>query len=86
MQIEYSKTAAKALQRMEKDLRNRIHDGIIGLTETPPRGDIKPLQGYKDGRYRLRIGGYRVVYRYDSRGTIIVLVILDVGARGDVYK
>ncbi len=26
MRIEYSKTAAKALQRMDKALRNRIHE------------------------------------------------------------
>lgn len=86
MPIEYAKSAAKALQRMDKDLRKRLHDAIMGLTRTPPEGDIKPMQGYKDGRYRLRVGGYRVVYRYDSRGTMIVLFIIDVGARGDVYK
>ena len=86
MRIEYSKTAAKALQRMDKALRNRIHDAIIGLTKIPPEGDVKPLQGYRDGRYRLRVGGYRVIYRYDSQGTIIVLYIIDIGARGDVYK
>lgn len=86
MPIEYSRSAAKTLQKMEKPLRQRIHRAIIGLTKTPPEGDIKPMQGYKDGRYRLRVGGYRVVYRYDSRGTMIVLYIIDVGARGDVYK
>lgn len=86
MPIEYAKSAAKALQRMDKGLRHRIHDAIIGLTKTPPEGDIKPMQGFKDGRYRLRVGGYRVIYRYDNRGTMIVLFIIDVGARGDVYK
>lgn len=86
MPIEYAKSAAKALQRMDKGLRHRIHDAIIGLTKTPPEGDIKPMQGFMDGRYRLRVGGYRVIYRYDNRGTMIVLFIIDVGARGDVYK
>ena len=86
MPIEYAKSAAKALQRMDKGLRHRIHDAIIGLTKTPPEGDIKPMQGFKDGRYRLRVDGYRVIYRYDNRGTMIVLFIIDVGARGDVYK
>lgn len=86
MSIEYSKSAAKALQKMDKALRQRIHHAIIGLTKTPPEGDIKPMQGYKDGRYRLRVGGYRVVYRYDERGNMVVLYILEVGARGDVYK
>lgn len=86
MPIEYSKSAAKTLQKMDKALRQRIHHAIIGLTKTPPEGDIKPMQGYRDGRFRLRVGGYRVVYRYDDRGNMIVLFIIDIGSRGDVYK
>ena len=86
MRVEYSKTAAKALQRMDKAMRLRIRDAIDGLTQTPPRGDIKPMEGKPSGRYRLRVGGYRVVYRYDNDGVMTVLFILDVGPRGDIYK
>lgn len=86
MRIEYSRTAVKALQRMDKSLRKRIHDAILGLTETPPRGDIKPMEGKPSGRYRLRVGGYRVIYRYNDSGTMIVLYVIDVGPRGDIYK
>ena len=86
MRIEYSKTAVKALQRMDRSLRNRIHEAILGLTETPPKGDIKPMEGKPAGRYRLRVGGYRVIYRYDANGAMIVLYVIDVGPRGDIYK
>ena len=86
MQIEYSKSAVKALQRIEKRQRLAIRDAIHGLTLTPPQGDIKPLQGYKDGRMRLRVGAYRVIYRYGDNGEMIVLYIMDIGARGDIYK
>jgi len=86
MRIEYSKTAAKAIQRMDKAMRNRIREAVEGLTETPPRGDIKPMEGKPAGRYRLRVGGYRVIYRYNQEGAMVVLFILDVGPRGDIYK
>ena len=86
MPIEYAKSAAKALQRMDKGLRHRIHDAIIGLTKTPPEGDIKQMQGYTDGRQRLRVGKYRIVYRYDIDGTMEILLIMDVDSRGDIYK
>ena len=86
MTIEYSKTAAKALQRMEKKLRNRIHEAIKGLTQQPPVGDIKPMEGKPAGRYRLRVGGYRVIYRYDEKGAMIILYVIDVGPRGDISK
>lgn len=86
MRIEYSKSAVKALQKMEKGLRNHIRDAIQGLTMTPPQGDIKPLEGKPEGRYRLRVGGYRVIYRYNTDGTMVILYIIDIGTRGDVYK
>lgn len=86
MRIDYSKSAFKVLERMEKSLRMRIVKAIEGLTLTPPQGDIKPLQGKPEGRYRLRVGGYRVIYRYDMDGLVTVLFVIDVGARGDVYK
>ena len=86
MRVEYSKMAAKAIQRMEKAMRQRIREAIEGLTQTPPKGDIKPMEGKPAGRFRLRVGGYRVIYRYDQDGTMIVLYILDVGPRGDIYK
>ena len=38
MRIEYSKDAAKYLQRMEKQKRQHIHEAILGLTVTPPKG------------------------------------------------
>jgi mRNA interferase RelE/StbE len=86
MRIEYSKAAVKALKMMEKALRLRMKNAIEGLTETPPKGDIKAMKGDSAGRYRLRVGGYRVIYRYDHDGVMTVLYILDVGPRGDIYK
>lgn len=86
MQIEYTRTAVKAINRMDKAQRLRIRTAIEGLTLKPPRGDIKPMQGTPSGRYRLRVGGYRVIYTYRQDGTMEILCILDVGPRGDVYK
>ena len=86
MQIEFTKAAVKALSRMDKHQRMRIRDAIEGLTLKPPKGDIKPMQGNPSGRFRLRVGGYRVIYTYRQDGTMEILSILDIGARGDIYK
>ena len=59
---------------------------IKGLTEKPPKGDIKPMQGYKDGRLRLRVGKYRVIYRYTKDGEVEMLMVMEIGSRGDIYK
>lgn len=53
--------------------------------ETPPKGDIKTLQGYTDGRQRLRVGKYRIIYNFLG-SEIEILYIFDVDSRGDIYK
>lgn len=86
MKIEYSKKAAKYINTLDKPTKQRIKAGIEGLTEKPPKGDIKPLQGYSDNRKRLRIGKYRIIYNYGNNGEIEILYIMDVDSRGDIYK
>lgn len=86
MEIRYSKAAVKAINSMNKATKERIRAGILGLTQKPPQGDIKPLQGYHDGRLRLRIGGYRIIYKYGLENQLEILHIIDIGSRGDIYK
>lgn len=43
MEIRYSKAATKAIRGMDKATKKRIHEGILGLTEKPPKGDIKVM-------------------------------------------
>ena len=86
MEIQFKKSAVKAINRMDSATKARIREAIEGLTMKPPKGDIKPMQGYEGGRYRLRVGKYRIIYRYDVSGAVEILLILDIGARGDIYK
>ena len=57
MKIKYSRDALKFLSKLDKKSVERIRAAIQGLTLDPPIGDIKPMQGYNDGRKRLRVGG-----------------------------
>ena len=86
MEIRYSKAAVKAINAMDKPTKNRILVGIEGLTHKPPLGDIKTMQGYNDGRQRLRIGKYRIIYKYTLEMELEILHIMDIGSRGDIYK
>ena len=86
MEIRYAKAAAKYLESLDRDTKRRILAGIMGLTQKPPVGDIKTLQEYSDGRLRLRVGKYRVVYRYDRDGAIEILQVLNIDSRGGIYK
>lgn len=86
MQIKYEKAAVKYLKELQRPQRNLILAAIEKLTHHPAEGDIKPLSGYKDGRYRLRVGKYRVIYKYLGEYDIEILCIMDIGSRGDIYK
>ncbi len=85
MEIRYSKVALKVLSKLDNVTRNRILAGIAGLTQKPPIGDIKAMQGTKN-EFRLRIGKYRIIYYYTLEGYCEILYIDKIGSRGDIYK
>lgn len=78
MNIEYSKRAVKAINNMDSRTKRRIKAGIEGI----PNGDIKPLKGSL-GSYRLRIGGWRIIFSYPAKDTVL---IDKTDPRGEVYK
>lgn len=84
LEIVYSKSAAKAIKSLDNKMKQRMKTAIEGLIEIPPKGDIKKLQGANPVVYRLRIGKYRVIYKYDDEKNI--LFIKAIGSRGDIYN
>lgn len=84
--IKYSKDALKFLAKLDQKSVARIRSAIAGLTQNPPIGDIKVMQDYTDDRKRLRVGSWRVIYRYGEEQKIEILYIIDIGNRGDIYK
>ena len=86
MQVQYSKKAAKYISGLDRPTKLRIKQAIEGLTESPPKGDVKFLQGFSDGRRRLRVGKYRIIYNYISEERIEILCIMNIDSRGDIYK
>ena len=75
---EYSKQAAKYIDGLDKKTQHRLKEGI----EKIPDGDIAPYKA-KFGYFRLRIGGYRILFRWISFEQIFVAII---DSRGQVYK
>ena len=73
----------RALERLPLHWQKRIVAKIREVAADPyaPNNNLAKLQG-RDG-YRLRVGGWRVIYEID--GGRLVMLVLDVGARGGVY-
>ena len=68
MKISASEQVAEWLSRLAPEPKRRVRAALKGL-ETR-RGDIAPLHGELEGFYRLRIGGYRIVFRVMRRQSI----------------
>lgn len=70
------------LARRERELYKRIANVLDSLQENPWQG--KMLKGKLKGRYSYRVGAYRIIYAV-FRNQLLVVVI-DIGHRRDVYK
>ncbi|UDL04007.1 type II toxin-antitoxin system RelE family toxin [Marinobacter sp. CA1] len=82
--LTYKKSALKALRKMPRPQAQKLQCELSVIAKDPYAysGDWKPLKG--EPYWRLRQGGYRAVCSIDD-GELLVLV-LKVGPRGDVYK
>ena len=80
--IEFKKSAEKFLKSRPRKVQIRILSKIYIL---PSGNHIKKMEGY-DNRYRLRIGDIRVIYEIHTDETILVVLVMEIGNRGDVYK
>ena len=81
--LEIKAKARRALDRMPRDLRERVMHQIESLAAGPFAVglDVKRLKGF-DG-FRLRVGDWRVIYQIDQ--SRIVILVLAIAPRGDVY-
>jgi mRNA-degrading endonuclease RelE of RelBE toxin-antitoxin system len=84
--IEVSHEFSKSVEKSDQTTKGRILGAIIRLSKEPcvSIGDtLKPLLDDK-GRWRFRIGDYRLIYLPQKGKKIVSL--LDFGSRGDIYK
>lgn len=78
--IVIEKPAMKFLLKQPQNQRERL---LKAINRLPFEGDIKPMNGY-DGLFRLRVGTYRILYSIEN--DVLIVRVLNVGNRGDVYK
>lgn len=81
--ISYVPSAVKAIRKLDKWTARRLLDAIGQLAREPrPPGCVQLKGG--DGELRIRVGAYRVVY--DVRDEELVVLVLRVGHRREIYR
>jgi mRNA interferase RelE/StbE len=81
--IEVSRTAEQQLRKLDVEDRRRVVQALIGLGEDPHPPGSRKLSGYTDV-FRIRVGVFRVIYSVEGRKLIVI--ILKLGHRKDVYR
>ena len=81
--ITYVPSAAKAIRKLDKPTARRLLDAIEALADDPrPPGCIQLKGG--DGELRIRVGDNRIIY--DVQDDALVILVLRVGHRREVYR
>jgi len=80
-EVSYTRSAAKAIRKLDAQTRSQVRAAMDRLREDPLRG--KPLQLTLKGLRSWRTGEWRIVYRV-THDRLEVLVVA-VGHRREVY-
>ena len=78
--LEIGDEALEQLRALPKDQRRLIGQKLT-LLQDGLRGDVKKLRG-QDGKYRLRVGSYRLLFTLE-KDLIFVYMVKD---RKDAYR
>jgi mRNA interferase RelE/StbE len=81
--IEFKRSAAKALKKLPKPDRRRIRDKIDSFAENLPDPATTKMKG-DNPFHRIRVGDYRIIY--EIPGDILVIMVLKIGHRKEVYR
>jgi len=83
--IVLTKEAAKYYQKSDKRTKRLLNQCFEDLKASPLNGpNIKRLHGELVGLYRYRVTCLRVIYSVKEENVIVVIVAI--GSRGDIYK
>ncbi|MGK9050326.1 type II toxin-antitoxin system RelE family toxin [Xaviernesmea oryzae] len=84
--IEYSDTALKKLEKLDRKSARAIADYMderIAPCDNP-RDFGKALTGSLKGRWRFRVGDYRVIC--SIREERLIVLVIDLGHRREIYR
>jgi mRNA interferase RelE/StbE len=80
--VTLKKKAIKSLTKINEPYYSNVKEAIYALANNPRPSGCKKLKG-RDA-YRIRIANYRAIYEINDE--ILLVDIVDVGHRKEVYK
>jgi mRNA interferase RelE/StbE len=71
--LHISSPAAASFNKLDEQVRTRLHDDIAALADDPYPPNSKALRANLKGLRSLRTGDYRTAYVPDERGRIVYI-------------
>jgi mRNA interferase RelE/StbE len=81
-EVVWTTPALRDLRRIDRQIAERIRSAVQRYAATQ-HGDVRKLEG-QEGRYRLRVGEYHVIFRPERAR--LVIVVLHVRHRSEAYR
>jgi len=83
--IDLKPKAKKFIESLPPKHQRQVKNHILSLADNPKPQDVKKLLGYEN-YLRTDIGEYRIIYRYETKSDIVIIVL--VGKRNDdeIYR
>jgi len=81
--VEVKRSAAKMLKKIPKADQKRIIKKIDSLAKQLPSPKITKMKG-NNPFHKIRVGDYRLIY--EIQDDILLILILKIGHRKDIYK
>ena len=83
--LDLKPKAVRFIESLPPKQKRQIKDRILAFQENVFPHDAKKLQGYEDYN-RVDIGEFRIIYRYDAKKDIVVIVLVGKRNDGEIYR
>lgn len=81
--VLFKPSVERAFLALPRDIQKRLDKRLLALQDNPRPPGAKALTG-EPGVLRLRVGDYRVLY--EVHDAVLIVLVLQVAHRGDVYR
>ena len=82
--IIFTKQAYRSLRRIPKNIVDRIRIKLDQIADDPHEIHTNVTKLQNRPGYRLRVGDWRVIY--EIRENELIILVLKVGSRGEIYR
>lgn len=82
-QVEITPVAKRQIKKLVKQTQELIIQRLEELAENPRPSGVLKMEG-EENLYRVRVADYRIIYEIQDR--VLLIVVVKVGHRGDVYR